>query len=254
MSDCIDALGTRLSPDVRADQDATVWKFCIGDEAQAAWDWSTGAPPYLNLGPVRRPRSTAKSKHAPVQVVSYTTGSVLWLESGLEADLVRALDRQNEVVWMVPQPVDLTFDYKVGKRRVSHVPDLLTVDARGGVALWDVKAPGARGERFMVQASLTAGACEHVGLGYRLFGELPGLLRINLLWLNNHRRVMPWYESAAAELRSLLGDGAGTIATVLDADHGSGHLVSTMWHLLWSGDLVCDLTARIEPKTPVTVR
>lgn len=254
MPDCIGALGTRLRPGVRADQDATLWKFCIGDEAPAVWDWSTSVPPYLDLGPVRRPRSTGKSKHSPVQVVSYTTGSVLWLESGLEADLVRALDRQSEVVWMVPQPVDLTFDYKVNKRRVSHVPDLLTVDAAGAVTVWDVKAPGARGERFMVQASLTAEACEHVGLGYRLFGELPGLMRINLLWLNNHRRVMPWYEPAAAELRSLLGDGAGTIATVLDADHGSGHLVSTMWHLLWSGDLVCDLTARIEPKTPVTVR
>jgi hypothetical protein len=253
MPDCIDALGTRLSPDVRADQDATVWKFCTGDEAPAVWDWSTGAPPYFNLGPVRRPRSTAKSKHAPVQVVSYTTGSVLWLESGLEADLVRALDRANEVVWMLPQPVELTFDYKVNKSRISHIPDLLTVDAIGGVTVWAVKAPEARRERFMIQASLTAEACEHVGLGYRLFGALPGLMRINLLWLNNHRRMMPWYEPAAAELRTLLGDGAGSVATVLDADQGSGHLVSTMWHLLWSGELVCDLTSQIKATTPVQV-
>jgi len=188
-----------------------------------------------------------------VQVVSYTAGSVLHLESGLEADLVRALDRQDNIVWMVPQPVDLTFDYKVNGGRISHVPDLLAVEAGGGVTLWDVKAPEARRERFMLQASLTAEACEHVGLAYRLFGGLPGLLRINMLWLNNHRRVMPWHEPAAVELRRLLADGTGTVTTVLDADHGSGHLVSTMWHLLWCGELVCDLTARIEASTRIGI-
>ena len=45
------------------------------------------------------------SRHALVRMVCLTTGRELLLESGLEADLVRDRD----VVWMVAQPVKLTF-------------------------------------------------------------------------------------------------------------------------------------------------
>lgn len=248
MPDSIGDLGTSPNVTTRCDQTATDWVFKVGHDNQAVWDWSTSGPPVRELGPVRRPTSTAKSRHAPVRTCSYTTNTVLHLESGLELDLVRAVDRLAEVQWIVPQPVLLRFDHRRGKRKVWHVPDLLTVDRAGAITLWDVKAEASRNETFLLQASLTAGACEHVGWGYLLFDQLPGVARINLMWLHNYRRPQPWYPAAVEEFMTL-AEGGVTVGAIVEADPGAGLLTSAMWHLIWTGDLVCDLTTAIDLRT-----
>jgi len=42
---------------------------------------------------IRTPRSTEKSRHIPVQAWSVTLGAPIRVESGVEHDLVRELDR-----------------------------------------------------------------------------------------------------------------------------------------------------------------
>ena len=52
----------------------------------------------------RTPKAKAKSKHVPVYAYAVTIRRHLHLESGLEHDLVRELDRQPDVTWLVAQP------------------------------------------------------------------------------------------------------------------------------------------------------
>lgn len=36
--------------------------------------------------------------------------------------------------------------------------------------------------------------------------------------------------------------GSCTVQDVLDADEGRGHLVASLWHLVWTGEVVMDLS------------
>src|SRR5688572_17581573 len=82
------------------------WTFRF-DAVPQVWDWTTGPPDVRALRSIRAPRSTEKSRHIPVQAHSVTLGGPIRLESGLEHDLVRELDRDPDVVWMVSQPARL---------------------------------------------------------------------------------------------------------------------------------------------------
>ncbi len=108
-----------------SDPEAT-WKFRLaGSERIRVWSWQKDGPPDLGLiFPVRRPRSSARQKHIPVTAYSVTMGDHLELESGLEHDLLRRLDRLPHIQALVPQPCVLVGE---GAARVRNVPDLLTV-------------------------------------------------------------------------------------------------------------------------------
>jgi hypothetical protein len=48
-------------------------------------------------------------------------------------------------------------------------------------------------------------------------------------------------------------EGQGTIADVLGLDAGGGHVLSAMWHGIWSGQIECDLDAQLTRTTPIVV-
>ncbi|MDN5793213.1 MAG: hypothetical protein L0H22_09185, partial [Brevibacterium aurantiacum] len=77
---------------------------------------------------VRTPKSKAKSRHVPMYAYSITTRGHIRLESGLEHDLLRELDRRPDVAWLVSQPMRLRLPAKRARRRLEHTPDLLSVD------------------------------------------------------------------------------------------------------------------------------
>lgn len=252
MAECIGSVPVDLPHVEAADHAATVWRLRVDDE-EVDWAWSTGAPPVRRLSSLRRPQSTAASRHVPVEAHSVTTGSTIRLESGLEHDLLRALDRQDAVVWFVAQPARLTFPVKRKKRSVRHIPDLLSLATTGAVTVWDARAEPKQGEDFRRKAALTAGACAHVGWDYRVFAGYGDVLRANLMWLQAYRRTQPWYELAWEELSDLLVGTGASVGAVLTADAGSGHLISAMWHYLWRGDINCELGEPITPATVLTV-
>jgi hypothetical protein len=95
-----------------------------------------GAPPLHKLAPIRTPRSSSKNRHIPVSAYSHTNSGVLHLESGLEHDLVRKLDREPDVGLLIAQPFRLTW---MTEEPVSHIPDLLTQHADGSVTVWDAR-------------------------------------------------------------------------------------------------------------------
>jgi len=251
MPECIGCAPTHLPHVEAVDHAATGWRLRVEDD-EVDWDWSTGRPPVRALGSIRRPQSTAASRHVPVEAHSVTTGRTIRLESGLEHDLLRALDRQHGVVWLVAQPARLTFPVKRKGRWIRHIPDLISLAACGAVTVWDARAEPKQGEDFRRKATLTAGACAHVGWEYRVFAGYGDVRRANLMWLQAYRRAQPWYDPSRDVLAELLTGGTATVATVLAADAGSGHVISAMWHYLWRGDIGCELDQPITLATVLT--
>ncbi len=251
MPECIGSVPADLPPVGSVDHASTVWRFRVEGE-EVDWDWTGGSPPATLLGSIRRPQSTEASRHVPVEAHSVTTRRTIRLESGLEHDLLRALDRQHDVVWLAAQPTRLTFPVKRKGRPIRHVPDLLSQATNRSVTIWDARAAARQDEKFKLKAALTAGACEHVGWSYRVFAGYSNVLRANLMWLQAYRRAQPWYEPARAVLTALLAGDTTSVGAVLAADAGSGHLISAMWHYLWRGDIDCELGVPITPATVLT--
>jgi len=249
--ECIGSVPADLPHVGSVDHASTVWRFRVEGE-EVDWDWSAGSPPITVLGSIRRPQSTEASRHVPVEAHSVTTGRTIRLESGLEHDLLRALDRQHDVVWLAAQPTRLTFPVKRKGRPIRHVPDLLCQARNRSVTIWDVRAEAHQDEKFKLKAALTAGACEHVGWSYRVFAGYSNVLRANLMWLQAYRRDQPWYEPAGEVLAGLLGGGGTSVGAVLAADAGSGHLISAMWHHVWAGGLDCELSRPLTTETILT--
>ncbi len=225
------------------------WTFRF-DAGPQVWDWTTGPPDVCALRSIRAPRSTEKSRHIPVQAHSVTLDGPIRLESGLEHDLVRELDRDPDVVWMVSQPARLALSTVNGRSRV-HTPDLLVLGREGAVTIWDVRPVERQDEKFVESRDLTEAACDEVGWGYRVYGGGSPVRRDNVRWLTAYRRAMPWYPAARDELLRICRDPGATVGVVLDADRGAGHLVSAMWHYAWIGALVVDLDQPIGRTTPI---
>lgn len=222
-----------------------MWKVRLdADPAVRPWDMRVGPPPVRSMRPVRRPLSGDMSRHIPVHTVSMRTGAWLHLESGLEHDLVRTLDRDPLLVWLVPQPCTLT----VGG--VPHTPDLLSVTADDVVTVWDVRAVEKQDEVFERARATSLEACESVGWRYEVFEGLAATYRLNLLWLHSFRRPPAWLDGATPAVMAA-AEGGTTLGSLLALDAGDGLNKAAVWHLVWTGDLALDLAEVITEATPV---
>lgn len=230
----------------------TTWQFRDKETRELeAWDWSRGAPRIQSLMPTRRPRSGDRSSHVPVRAYSMRTETMLHLESGLEHDLVRRLDRDASVAWIVPQPCKLTFTGD-GKP-LKHNPDLLVMSVSGDIALWDARPAERTDELFLRKAQATAAACEQVGWTHQIFHGLDAVERLNLLWLHGFRRQEDWHVDWRPRLLDHLESVEGPVALgeMLALDDGSSDGISTLWHLLWAGAIGIDVTENWDATTTV---
>lgn len=232
-------------PDLRD----VVWTFRI-DGRRAEWDWGQGAPEVTRVQPVRRPRSGAASRHVPVRAFCVSVGDYLELESGLEHDLLRLLDRDSTIAWLGAQPFELEWAATGRGRRRRHTPDLLSLGVDGRVTVWDVKRPtAAEFDRFATDRAITERACAGVGWSYRVFTGLAAVHRNNLMWLHSYRRPPAWISGRQDALieacvsAPTLGE---LMSSVSDADR------AVVWHLVWTGGLKVDLTSRMTRGSRVT--
>lgn len=225
------------------------WSFRVDGEL-TDWDWALGPPAIHLLSHVRKPRSTSAHRHIPVQTFCATTRQVLGVESGLEYELLLDRDRDPTVSWLVPQPCRLKYRPASGRAR-AHVPDLLEQRSDGSVILWDARPQKRRDDQFEEAVAATVAACADVGWRHQVFTGHDRAHRYALRWLAAYRSPRPWHPAAREELRRVLVDG-GSVAVVLEGDRGGGHLVQTMWHLLWTGELVADLTQPVTSGTQLT--
>lgn len=199
----------------------------------------------------RRPASGAASKHVPVRAFSYTTAGFIELESGLEHDLVRVLDRDRSVAWLVPQPMRLSWSLARRGRRRRHTPDLLSVDVEGAVTVWDVKNPAAAvSTEFTKLRHVARAACHARGWHYEVFTGLEPIHRHNLLWLHAYRRRPAWTNAYEESLVASCADGVslGDLITQEPSDKR----LAAVWHLAWSGRLVIDLRQPLTGTTEVS--
>ncbi len=225
------------------------WRIRTTATGDVDWDWSYGPPALRSLAPVRRPKADSMSRHAPVQMSCQTTGSTLILESGLEYELARELDRDRSVVWIVAQPAMITF--ADGSR---HVPDLACEHADGRVVVWDARPTERRDEKFLRTAKLTEQACAEVSWEYALYDTAHDARRLNVLWLASFRHEPQWPHHAAHMQLATTCANDVTVGELMELDDGDGHTIALMWHLLWTGELVVDLDERITAGTVVRYR
>ncbi len=175
------------------------------------------------------------------------------MESGLEHDLLKMLDRKQDVAWLLAQPVRLYLPSERVGRAGTHTLDPLSVHFDGSVTTWDARPDQRRDDLFDRKVELTGEACVEVGWRYETSAELPTASRMNLLWLNGFKRPMPWTEARRGELRGILSSTSShALGVVVALDDGTGELISTMWHLIWSGEIVCDLCCKIDGRTELS--
>lgn len=232
------------------------WLFKLSDEEPLEWCWDEwGAPPLEEVRPCRNPRSSENNRHIPVTAYSTTMKSHICLESGLEHDLLRRIDRDLAVRLIVAQPLRLSWPgAKAGSRsRRYHTPDLLSVRGDGEVTVWDVRSEDRIDDDFRATVELTRRACHDIGWRYELFTGLGNAERLNLIWLHGFRKRPPWADQFEDQLRSAVITADTTLEGLFSLDDGTGRLISAVWHLLWRGVFAIDMSAPITKRTVVTV-
>lgn len=198
------------------------------------WDWRDGPPPWRDLETVRSVKVRALSRHIPGSPYCWTTGSHVWVESGLEMDLVRELDRRPEVVWLVSQPCRLVMG-DAG----WHVPDVLEV-REDGVRLWDARPVRRQDESFSVKVASTLLACRERGIEYQVFDDSKPVRRSNLRWLACYAVAEAFWPLDV--IVRMVGDGrVVVIEDLVGMFNADPHVLAGLWHLIWSGDVVVDL-------------
>jgi hypothetical protein len=229
----------------------TQWHFKMANtDTVVEWCWYEHGQPAIDaLLPIRWPKSSNRHRHIPVKAFSVTNRGHVLLETGLEHDLLRRVDRDPDVVRVVAQPCRLIWREAALS---EHTPDMLTLQRDGSVTLWDVRPLEEQDEDFQRAAIATRQACALVGWQYEVFSGLGGTERLNLLWLNGFRHPKPWNERLEGQIREA-AQPETTLGALFDLDDGSGELISTVWHLVWSGILRVDITELLEPWTLVEV-
>jgi hypothetical protein len=97
-------------PAAGANVGPVLWYLKMAGAALERWSWEErGAPTVELLQSVRKPRSSEHNRHIPVTAYCMTNGDHVLLESGLEHDLLRRLDREPAVVRIISQPFKLSW-------------------------------------------------------------------------------------------------------------------------------------------------
>ena len=166
-----------------------------------------------------------------------TRGHVVY-ESWLERHHLMTFDRSPRVVGISGQPFALSW---IGDlRRERHVPDFFVRFADGGGAVVDCRPVARADQNFYRVAAISKAICDEAGWEYRLAGEPDPVLAANLTWLAGYRRPYVLVEAIA----TLLLDGTADPVPLLSAATAVGEPIAvlpTLFHLLWTGRLGCDL-------------
>lgn len=225
---------------------STTFSFRIAGES-VEWDWDSGPPPWRELQPVRIPKARALSRHVPAMPFCWTTGTHLVVESGLEHDLLRDLDRCPEVTWLVTQPMRICLP-----TGLTHVPDILEI--RGdALRVWDVRPKRRQDEAFHQIAARSERACAAVGMKYSVFSDDAAVRRSNLRWLSCYRAI-PDFAGVTSVLNWLEAGRASTVGDLLELCDADGEVLASLWHLIWRGDVEVDLDTVISDKTALSLR
>ncbi|WP_233304269.1 TnsA-like heteromeric transposase endonuclease subunit [Pseudonocardia terrae] len=206
--------------------------------------------PFERVAPVRSFPSYQGQRNYPGFYYAATLDAHVVFESWLERDTAMALDFEPEVVGFAAQPFWLTW---AGTDRArSHAPDFFARTAAGTGVVVDCRpAPRVR-PRDAEAFAATERACAEVGWQYRLVTGHDPVWLTNLRWLAGYRHRRCYRDLLVAPLLDVfatarpLVEGAARVGDPIA-------VLPTLFHLLWSGRLATDMTARLESTSLVAV-
>ncbi|MFI0717141.1 TnsA-like heteromeric transposase endonuclease subunit [Streptomyces inhibens] len=201
--------------------------------------------------PVRGFPSYRGQRHFPGLYWSSTTGGHVGFESWLERDHAMLLDFTPQVMGLLSQPLWLFWEDERGKR-VSHAPDYFArfEDGRGLVV--DCRPLDRIDARSAAKFAAARAACEAVGWGYRVVGEVDPVRMVNVRWLAGYRH--PRYgadEGLVARLLALFSVPSPLVTQVALLGDPIA-VLPAMFHLLWLGRLAADLSRPLSDATLVS--
>ncbi|WP_045297281.1 MULTISPECIES: TnsA-like heteromeric transposase endonuclease subunit [Streptomyces] len=201
--------------------------------------------------PVRGFPSYRGQRHFPGLYWSATTGGHVGFESWLERDHAMLLDFTPQVTGLLSQPLWLFWEDDQGKR-VSHAPDYFArfEDGRGLVV--DCRPLDRIDARSAAKFAAAQAACEAVGWGYRVVGEVDPVRMVNVRWLAGYRHPRHGADDGlAARLLALFSVPSPLVArAALLGDPIA--VLPTVFHLLWLGQLTADLSHPLSDATLVS--
>lgn len=162
------------------------------------------------------------------------------------------LDFHPAVSGIASQPLWLRWTGGDGQR-VSHAPDYFARRADGSGLVVDCRPVDRRPARDVAKFEATAAACAQIGWDYQLLGAADQVAAANVRWLAGYRHPRHDVPEITGVLRQVFAtpiplhsgvDAAGDPIAVLP-------VLPVLFHLLWRGELVVDLSVPLHEGTLV---
>ncbi len=228
------------------------------ENGSAEFDLSevTGAAFWTGLLPWRTMRSRHGQAHFPGLYWSSVMADHVGYESRLELAWLLLADRDPRWTKLVSQPFQLVTVVDGSRRR--HVPDFLAVRDDGLVCVVDVK-PRHRLKDPLVRSTFgwTRRLVERQGWAFEVFSEPDPVVLANVRFLSGYRRSWQ-FDSTLLEILlrcAAIPAPLALIESTAAVEHHSPAVVRAhLLHLLWCGQLHCDLGSPLAGSTLVEAR
>ena len=207
--------------------------------------------PFEEFSPVRSFVSYPGQSSFSGQWWFATTGEHVGYESWLERDHLMFLDADPDVVAVASQPFWLSWRQDGQARR--HAPDFFARRSDGHATVIDVRADDRIEASDAVAFEATEQACVAVGWKYERVGVIDSVRAANMRWLSGYRHP----RCARPGLTEGVLDAFAAPVELLDGAAAVGDpilVLPIVFHLLWSGRLVADLSTVLCHSTKVRIR
>ncbi|KQY39652.1 transposase [Nocardia sp. Root136] len=204
---------------------------------------------FERVPPVRSIPVFRGQRHNPGLYWSATTSRHVGYESWLERDEAMALDFDPDVVGYAAQPFWLF--WHDGQRTRSHAPDFFARRADGTGVVIDCRPTTRIKPRDEAAFSITQQACTEAGWVYRRVAEHDPVWLSNVQWLGGYRHPRHRIDPTAAALTAAFARPRPLIEGVRSVGDPVA-IMPVLHHLMWSRELVADLSQRLESLSTVS--
>ncbi|BCL18175.1 hypothetical protein GCM10017668_69670 [Streptomyces tuirus] len=223
-----------------------------GTLVQRRWVEAAVAVRFEQLQPVAAFPVVPGRRWGPGWWWSATTGGHIPHGSQAMCMQLMLLDRDPQVVGLSARPVRLIWRDPGSGRVLTWVPQVFIRYADGRALLADCPAhAGPTGDRAARAAAVLGAACAAVGFTYRRLVPPEKVVAANVRWLAGYRH--PRYRDAGGLEQAVLEAFAAPRALMAGAV-AAGEVLSALpvlYHALWGGRLVADLTRPLGEHTLV---
>jgi hypothetical protein len=212
----------------------------------------------LGASPIRKPAFYKGQWSKPGWYWMASVGHHVSYESKFERSLLQEVDFQGDATMVVPQPFRLHFERSESPHR--HVPDFLIAYRATRPELVDVKGARAR-ERALnrLTFTLTARACQDLGLDFTVFTEPDAHRQSNIAFLAGYRNPRhATLDQLAPKLVELLEEGPVSfhrLVACLASRVGVSEAVAAaaVWRGVWRRTLEAPLSVALSLESPIDV-